>query len=78
MYRFMSSTSSGCDDDPKLNPAVDPNLAKMRCGKVLVCVAEKDWLRDRGVGYYHTIEKVEGKGPAGHLLQKIVDFFALG
>jgi A/G-specific adenine glycosylase len=61
MYQFMSSTSSGCDDDPKLNPAVDPNLAKMRCGKVLVCFAEKDWLRDRGVRYYETLEKSRGE-----------------
>ncbi|PRQ23193.1 putative carboxylesterase, 2-hydroxyisoflavanone dehydratase [Rosa chinensis] len=97
MYKFLSSTSSGCDDDPKLNPAADPDLVKLPCRKVLVCVAEKDWLRDRGVSYYETLEKLKGEGfaelfetkgedhcfylfnpnadKAGHLLQKVVDFF---
>ncbi|KAL6218775.1 hypothetical protein ACLB2K_011984 [Fragaria x ananassa] len=62
MYKFLSSTSSGCDDDPKLNPAADPDLVKMPCGKVLVCVAEKDWLRDRGVSYHETLENLKGEG----------------
>ncbi|XP_062021463.1 2-hydroxyisoflavanone dehydratase-like [Rosa rugosa] len=97
MYKFLSSTSSGCDDDPKLNAAADPDLVKMPCRKVLVCVAEKDWLRDRGVSYHETLEKLKGEGfaelfetkgedhcfhlfnpnadKAGHLLQKVVDFF---
>ena len=57
MYKFMCPTSSGCDDDPKLNPAVDPDLSRMGCAKVLVCVAEKDWLKDRGVAYYETLGK---------------------
>lgn len=57
MYKFLCPTSSGCDDDPKLNPAVDPNLDQMACGKVLVCLAEKDWLRERGVEYYETMKK---------------------
>ncbi|KAL6213452.1 hypothetical protein ACLB2K_012899 [Fragaria x ananassa] len=62
MYKFLSSTSSGCDDDPKLNPAADPDLVKMPCGKVLVCVAEKDWLRDRGVSYHETLQNLKGEG----------------
>ncbi|KAG2705449.1 hypothetical protein I3760_05G054100, partial [Carya illinoinensis] len=57
MYKFLSSTSSGCSDDPKLNPAVDPDLSKMGCAKVLVCVAEKDSLKDRGVTYSETLKK---------------------
>ncbi|KAI6677899.1 hypothetical protein NL676_038695 [Syzygium grande] len=55
MYKFMCPTSTGLDDDPKLNPAVDPDLPKMACEKVLVCVAEKDWLRNRGVKYYEAL-----------------------
>lgn len=47
MYKYLCPTSSGCDDDLKLNPAVDPNLSKLGCKKVLVCMAEKDWLRNR-------------------------------
>lgn len=57
MYTFLCPTSSGCEDDPKLNPAVDPNLSTMACAKVLVCVAEKDGLKDRGVAYYETLRK---------------------
>ncbi|XP_030525022.1 probable carboxylesterase 2 [Rhodamnia argentea] len=64
MYKFMCPTSSGLDDDLKLNPAVDPDLPKMACEKVLVCVAEKDWLRGRGVKYYDTLCGSEWKGKA--------------
>uniref|UniRef100_A0A2C9WA16 Alpha/beta hydrolase fold-3 domain-containing protein n=1 Tax=Manihot esculenta TaxID=3983 RepID=A0A2C9WA16_MANES len=35
MYKKLCPTSSGCDDDLKLNPAVDPNLSKLGCKKVL-------------------------------------------
>ncbi|CAK7329835.1 unnamed protein product [Dovyalis caffra] len=62
MYRYMCPTSSGGDDDPKLNPAVDPNLSKIGCDKVLVCVAEKDFLRNRGEAYYHTLAASEWGG----------------
>ncbi|KAJ4716344.1 Alpha/beta hydrolase-3 [Melia azedarach] len=48
MYKFLCPSSSGCDDDPKLNPAVDPNLKKMSADRVLICVAEKDSMRFRG------------------------------
>ncbi|GAV71944.1 Abhydrolase_3 domain-containing protein [Cephalotus follicularis] len=57
MYKFLCPTSSGCDDDPKLNPAVDPHLKSMGCDRVLVFVAEKDWLKPRGVAYYETLGK---------------------
>lgn len=57
MYKVMCPTSSGCDDDPKLNPGVDPNLSKMGCSRVLVCLAEKDGLRNRGLRYYETLGK---------------------
>lgn len=68
MYKFLSSTSSGCGDDPKLNPAIDPDLSKMGCAKVLVFVAEKDWLRDRGVTYSETLRK-SGWGGAVELVE---------
>jgi A/G-specific adenine glycosylase len=55
MHKYLCPTSSGGDDDPRLNPAVDPNLSKMGCQKALVCVAEKDFLRDRGEAYYKTL-----------------------
>ncbi|KAL5788398.1 hypothetical protein ACOSP7_005347 [Xanthoceras sorbifolium] len=57
MYKFLCPSSTGCDDDPRLNPEVDPNLKSMVADRVLVCVAEKDWLRNRGVAYYETLRK---------------------
>ncbi|CAK7325555.1 unnamed protein product [Dovyalis caffra] len=36
---------------------VDPNVLKFKCDKVLVCVAEKDTLKDRGVAYYEAMKK---------------------
>ncbi|KAF8034169.1 hypothetical protein BT93_C0446 [Corymbia citriodora subsp. variegata] len=81
MYKFMCPTSSGLDDDPKLNPAVDPDLPKTACEKVLVCVAEKDWLRNRGVKYYEALcgsgwkgkaelEEAKDEGHCFHLFSK--------
>ncbi|KAH7833540.1 hypothetical protein Vadar_007367 [Vaccinium darrowii] len=36
---------------------LDPNFSKLGCDKVLVCVAEKDILRDRGWYYKEELEK---------------------
>ncbi|KNA07783.1 hypothetical protein SOVF_168730 [Spinacia oleracea] len=58
-------------DDPWINPGNDPDLWRLGCKRVLVCVAEKDFLRDRGLyykealeksGWQGTIEVVESKG----------------
>ncbi|KAI9180779.1 hypothetical protein LWI28_008094 [Acer negundo] len=57
MYKFLCPSSTGCNDDPKLNPEVDPNLKSTAGDRVLVCVAEKDWLRNRGVAYYEILNK---------------------
>ncbi|CAI0626393.1 unnamed protein product [Linum tenue] len=46
---------------------MDPDLAKLKVGRILVCVAEKDGLRGRGVSYAETMKKSEWKGA--------VDFF---
>ncbi|KAA8536174.1 hypothetical protein F0562_028652 [Nyssa sinensis] len=78
MYKFMCPTSSGCDDDPRLNPVADPGLPSMRCSRVLFCLAEKDWLRNRGWAYYEALGKSgwggememmesEGEGHGFHL-----------
>ena len=41
-------------DDPRLNQVAEgaPSLVGLGCGRALVCVAEKDVLRDRGLVYY--------------------------
>ncbi|OMO63199.1 Alpha/beta hydrolase-3 [Corchorus olitorius] len=57
LYKYICPTSAGFVHDPKLNPAVDPNLKQMACDRVLVLVAEKDWLRSRGEAYYETLVK---------------------
>ncbi|KAK1402583.1 CXE carboxylesterase [Heracleum sosnowskyi] len=52
-------------DDPRYNPAANPCLmGKIKCGKVLVCVAEKDGLKDRGVKYYEGLKKSDYEGEA--------------
>lgn len=57
MYKFMCPMSSGCKDDPILYPAADPNLTRLGTSRVLVCVAEKDHLKERGLEYYEALKK---------------------
>lgn len=69
-----------CDglNDPRVNPGSDPNLGRMGCSRVLVLVAENDFLSDRGWGYYEALKKsgwsgvveiveTEGEGHVFHL-----------
>lgn len=53
-------------DDPLVNPLAEaaPSLKGLGCEKVLVCVAEKDALRERGRAYY---EGVKSSGWGGEL-----------
>ncbi|CAI9769109.1 unnamed protein product [Fraxinus pennsylvanica] len=44
-------------DDPLINPAMDLNLSKLGCKKVLIYVAEEDILRDRGYYYKEALMK---------------------
>ena len=55
MIDYMYPTSAGFKD-PILYPEVDPKLSKMAGKKVLVCVAEKDGLKDRGMAYCETLK----------------------
>ncbi|MED6170075.1 hypothetical protein PIB30_027397 [Stylosanthes scabra] len=56
LWRFTCPTTSG-SDDPLINPDKDPNVGKVACERVLVLVAEKDLLRDRGYYYKEVLEK---------------------
>ncbi|XP_002518790.2 probable carboxylesterase 12 [Ricinus communis] len=56
IWYFACPTTSGCDD-PLINPATDPKLATLGCNKVLIFVAEKDFLKDRGWFYYESLRK---------------------
>ncbi|KAK7400818.1 hypothetical protein VNO78_12125 [Psophocarpus tetragonolobus] len=56
LWRFACPTSTG-SDDPFLNPEKDPNMGKLACNRVLVFVAEKDLMRDRGWYYQELLQK---------------------
>ncbi|KAD6454219.1 hypothetical protein E3N88_08925 [Mikania micrantha] len=62
LIQYLYPGSSGSDDDPKLNPVSDPDLEKLCCSRVLIAVAEKDFLKARGVEYKETLEKSKWKG----------------
>ncbi|XP_066370674.1 2-hydroxyisoflavanone dehydratase-like [Miscanthus floridulus] len=76
-WRFLYPGSPGLDD-PLFNPfseAAGGSAARVAAERVLVCVAEKDDLRDRGVWYYESlkasgypgeVELLESKGE-GHV-----------
>nr|UVC55198.1 carboxylesterase [Pteroceltis tatarinowii] len=61
IWRFACPGTSG-SDDPLINPAKDPNLGRLGCERVLVCVAEKDILRERGYYYKEILEKSGWEG----------------
>ena len=56
MWRFACPSESG-SDDPIINPIKDPKLGKLACERLLLCVAEKDLVRDRGLYYKELLEK---------------------
>ncbi|KAK6946138.1 Alpha/beta hydrolase fold-3 [Dillenia turbinata] len=67
--------------DPRLNPRLEPNLSKLGCEKVLVCVAEKDKYKERGHDYCEFLKKsgwrgdvkvfeTEGEGHVFHLFKQ--------
>lgn len=57
LLEIIFPTSSGTAKDPRLNPGVDPELRRLGCGNVLVFVAEKDRLRERGRSYCEALKK---------------------
>lgn len=44
-------------DDPSLNLTMDLNVSGLGCSEILVCVAEKDGLRERGLKYKEVVVK---------------------
>lgn len=56
LWGFACPGSSGCDD-PRIDPGSDPDVGKIGCKRVLVYVAEKDFLRERGWYYKEVLGK---------------------
>ncbi|KAM6558147.1 2-hydroxyisoflavanone dehydratase [Cannabis sativa] len=56
MLEVIFPTCEGVDD-PRVNPSSDPNLVRLGCLRVLIFVAEKDFLRKRGWSYYEALKK---------------------
>ncbi|XWS25647.1 hypothetical protein CRYUN_Cryun27aG0085800 [Craigia yunnanensis] len=64
-WLYVCPSDKGCDD-PLINPFVDgsPDLAGLACDRILIIVAEKDILKDRGRFYYDKLVKSGWKGKA--------------
>ena len=60
----MTCPSTTGVDDHRINPMADgaPSLSGLACKRVLVCVAEKDILRDGGRSYYKRLRQSEWEG----------------
>ncbi|CAL1389443.1 unnamed protein product [Linum trigynum] len=61
-WKLVCPSSTTGLDDPYLNPAFDPDLVRLGCSKVLVMLAEKDFLRERGKHYFELLKGSEWKG----------------
>ncbi|XP_027361934.1 2-hydroxyisoflavanone dehydratase-like [Abrus precatorius] len=64
VWNFAYPSAPAAIDNPAINPCAlgAPNLATLGCSKLLVCVAGKDQLRDRGVWYYEAVKNSEWQG----------------
>ena len=67
-WRFSCPGTSG-SDDPLINPDKDPKVGSISCKRVLVCVAEKDLLKDRGWNYKELLEKKSGWNGAVEVME---------
>ncbi|KAI9118923.1 hypothetical protein K1719_009598 [Acacia pycnantha] len=56
LWRFVCPTTKGSEDS-MLNPVKDSNVGRFGCRKILVCVVEKDGLKERGWYYKKVVEK---------------------
>ncbi|XP_072991355.1 tuliposide A-converting enzyme 1, chloroplastic-like [Typha latifolia] len=74
LWRF-ACPGSGVVDDPRMNPMAKgaPSFEKLPTQKVMVCVAEKDGLRDCGKAYHEELKKCGWKGQAEFLESEGMD-----
>ncbi|XP_051146605.1 probable carboxylesterase 12 [Andrographis paniculata] len=57
LYKYLCPGSSGGDDDPRVNPAVDPRIGRMAGRRVMFAVAENDSRKERAVAYCAALQK---------------------
>ncbi|XP_027368006.1 uncharacterized protein LOC113873855 [Abrus precatorius] len=64
VWNLVYPSAPGGIDNPMINPVAPgaPSLALLGCSKIIVCVAGKDMLRDRGVWYYEAVKKSGWQG----------------
>ncbi|KAI8566239.1 hypothetical protein RHMOL_Rhmol02G0024700 [Rhododendron molle] len=64
LWRFVYPSCPGGLDDPTINPwgPGAPSLAGLGCLRLLVCVAEKDPLRERNLRYYEAVKESGWRG----------------
>ncbi|XWS13607.1 hypothetical protein CRYUN_Cryun36dG0052400 [Craigia yunnanensis] len=81
IWQLVYPEAPGGIDNPMVNPVIPgaPSLAGLGCSRLLVSVAEKDAMRDRGILYYNEVKgsgwkgeleliEVEGEDHAFHIL----------
>lgn len=61
LWMFIYPAASGTDD-PKLNPSYVPDLENLGCERVLLLVAELDFLKEWQLHYYDLLGKCGWKG----------------
>ncbi|CAN0838116.1 Tuliposide A-converting enzyme 1, chloroplastic [Linum grandiflorum] len=61
LWKLVYPTMTNGLDDPYINPASD-QLSELGCSKVMIMVAGKDFLKDRGDYYYQLLKESEWKG----------------
>ncbi|OMP08692.1 Alpha/beta hydrolase-3 [Corchorus olitorius] len=64
IWNLVYPEAPGGIDNPMVNPVVSgaPSLAGLGCPRLLITVAEKDMLRDRGILYYNSVKESGWKG----------------
>ncbi|KAH7858314.1 hypothetical protein Vadar_022271 [Vaccinium darrowii] len=64
LWKFIHPSCPGGLDDPVINPwgPRAPSLAGLGCSRLLVCVAEKDTLRERNLRYYEAVQESGWRG----------------
>ncbi|KAF7009414.1 hypothetical protein CFC21_023953 [Triticum aestivum] len=71
LWEFVCPDAADGADDPRMNPTAEgaPGLENLACEKVMVCVAEGDFLRWRGRAYADAAARARGPEPAVELFE---------